>query len=116
VGELCFTRAAPAVWRSVRANGETKNSPVPARALGLPAFATDALTRLQQREGKTTGAVFATRDVREIDATNVSREALRDTFGVAVQRCEGPGRPAVKVPHPGAVCGSNHRRPDSPCT
>jgi hypothetical protein len=44
------------------------------RALGMPAFATAALARLQQREGRTTGSVFATRDGGELDAANIRRE------------------------------------------
>jgi integrase len=65
--------ACIAVWRSVRAHGDTK-TPRSRRTLGLPAFAAAALTRLQEREGRTSGPVFATRDGGELDAANVRRE------------------------------------------
>jgi integrase len=65
--------ASIAVWRSVRAHGDTK-TPASRRTLGLPAFAADALRQLQDREGRTSGPVFATRDGRELDAANVRRE------------------------------------------
>ena len=61
------------VLRSVRAHGDTK-TPRSRRALGLPAFAAQALRHLQQSEGRETGPVFATRDGGELDAANVRRE------------------------------------------
>jgi integrase len=65
--------ASIAVWRSVRAHGDTK-TPSSRRTLGLPAIAVDALAQLQQHEGRVTGPVFATRDGGELDAANVRRE------------------------------------------
>jgi integrase len=65
--------ASVAVWRSVRVHGDTK-TPRSRRTLGLPAFATQALADLRQREDKTAGPVFATRDGRELDAANIRRE------------------------------------------
>jgi integrase len=71
--------ASVAVWRSVRAHGDTK-TPASRRTLGLPAFAAQALTDLRQREGRTTGPVFTTRDGGQLDAANVRRE-----FTAAIQ-------------------------------
>ena len=65
--------AAIAVLRSVRANGDTK-TPRSRRALGLPAFAAQALADMQAREHRNSGPVFATRDGGELDAANVRRE------------------------------------------
>jgi hypothetical protein len=61
--------AAITVLRSVRAHGDTK-TPRSRRALGMPAFATQALRDLQQREGRNTGPVFAARDGHELDLTD----------------------------------------------
>ena len=77
--------ASIAVWRSVRAHGDTK-TPASRRTLGLPAFATQALRELQDREGRTTGPVFATRDGRALDAANVRRE-----FRAAIKAAGIPG-------------------------
>jgi integrase len=65
--------AAITVLRSVRAHGDTK-TPASRRALGMPAFAAQALADLQHREGRDTGPVFATRDGGQLDAANVRRE------------------------------------------
>jgi integrase len=65
--------ASVAVWRSVRAHGDTK-TPGSRRTLGLPAFAGQALADLQNCEHRTTGPVFATRDGSELDAANIRRE------------------------------------------
>jgi integrase len=78
--------ASVAVWRSVRAHGDTK-TPASRRTLGLPAFATDALHELQAHESRTTGKVFATRDGNELDAANVRRE-----FSAAIHAAGIPGR------------------------
>jgi hypothetical protein len=75
-GDPSATPPRPAsitVLRSVRAHGDTK-TPRSRRALRMPAFAAQALRDLQQREGRTTGPVFATRDGHELDAANVRRE------------------------------------------
>lgn len=65
--------ASIAVWRSVRARGDTK-TPRSRCTLGLPTFATEALADLQQHEGRTSSPVFATRDNGDLDADNVRRE------------------------------------------
>jgi integrase len=67
--------ASIAVWRSVRAHGDTK-TPSSRRTLALPAFAATALRQLQEREDRTQGPVFATRDGGELDAANIRREFL----------------------------------------
>jgi integrase len=65
--------ASVAVWRSVRAHGDTK-TPASRRTLGLPAFTAQAIADLRDREGRTAGPVFATRDGGELDAANIRRE------------------------------------------
>jgi integrase len=77
--------ASVAAWRSVRAHGDTK-TPRSRRTLGMPAFATEALRQLQEREGRDAGPVFATRDGNELDAANVRRE-----FRAAVLAAGIPG-------------------------
>jgi hypothetical protein len=42
--------------------------------LRLPAFTTQALADLRDREDRNTGPVFATRDGNELDAANIRRE------------------------------------------
>jgi integrase len=65
--------ASVAVWRSVRAHGDTK-TPASRRTLGLPAFAAQALAELKQREHRASGPVFATRDGNPLDAANIRSE------------------------------------------
>jgi integrase len=78
-------QASVAVWRSVRAYGDTK-TPRSRRTLGLPVFVTTALADLQNRDGRVTGPVFATRDGAELDAANVRRE-----FRAAIRAAGIPG-------------------------
>jgi integrase len=65
--------ASVAVWRSVRASGDTKTERS-RRTLALPAIAADALSELREREPRDSGPVFATKDGHELDAANVRRE------------------------------------------
>ena len=74
-----------AVWRSVRRGGDTKTL-TSRRTLRVPAFAADALYQLRQREGRSTGPVFATRDGKDLDAANVRRE-----FRAAIKTAGIPG-------------------------
>jgi integrase len=77
--------ASVQVWRSVRAHGDTKTLRS-RRTLGLPAFAAQALAGLRDREGRTAGPVFATRDGHELDAANIRRE-----FRAAIKHAGIPG-------------------------
>jgi integrase len=77
--------ASVAVWRSVRAHGDTKTARS-RRTLGMPAIAIIALRELRDREGREEGLVFATRDGRELDAANVRRE-----FRAAIAAAGIPG-------------------------
>ncbi len=77
--------AAITILRSVRAHRDTK-TPRSRRALGMPAFAAQALHDLQHREHRTAGPVFATRDGGELDAANVRRE-----FRAAIKAAGIPG-------------------------
>ena len=52
----------------------------------MPAFATTALARMQQREQRSRGPVFATRDGGELDAANIRRE-----FRAAINAAGIPG-------------------------
>ena len=74
-----------AVWHSVRQHRDTK-TPRSRRTLRIPAIAADALRDLQQRERRSAGPVFATRDGGELDAANVRRE-----FRAAVRAAGIPG-------------------------
>lgn len=75
--------ASVAVWRSVRADGETKTEKS-RRTLGLPQMAVDALRIHMERQEKEQraagvgrsehGLVFATRTGGALDAANVRRE------------------------------------------
>jgi integrase len=75
--------ASAAVWRSVRANGDTKTEKS-RRTLGLPQMAADALRTLKQQQAADRHAagiqytgqdlVFATRTGSPLDAANVRRE------------------------------------------
>ena len=65
--------ASTAVWRSVRAHGDTK-TPSSRRTLVLPAIAADAPADQQQRERRNVGPVFAIRGGLELDAANIRRE------------------------------------------
>jgi integrase len=75
-GDSAATPARPAsvaVWRSVRRGSDTKTLRS-RRTLRMPSFAATALRELQEREGRDSGPVFATRDGGELDAANVRRE------------------------------------------
>ena len=75
--------ASAAVWRSVRADGDTKTEKS-RRTLGLPQMAVDALRAHKKRQEKEQlaaggqwndhGLVFATRTGGALDAANVRRE------------------------------------------
>jgi integrase len=66
--------ASVAVWRSVRAQGETKTTGS-RRTLGLPKLAVDALSALgKDREPEPGGLVFSTDSGRGLDAADVRRE------------------------------------------
>jgi integrase len=75
--------ASVAVWRSVRAGGDTKTEKS-RRTLGLPAMAVDALQAHKKRQEEERlvadeqwsehGLVFATRSGGALDAANVRRE------------------------------------------
>jgi integrase len=75
--------ASAAVWRSVRAHGDTKTEKS-RRTLGLPQMAADALRALKQQQAADRHAagaphgeqdlVFATRTGAPLDAANVRRE------------------------------------------
>ncbi len=75
--------ASVAVWRSVRADGDTKTEKS-RRTLGLPQMAVDALTAHQERQQDERaaageqwddrGLVFASRTGNALDAANVRRE------------------------------------------
>jgi integrase len=75
--------ASAAVWRSVRADGDTKTEKS-RRTLGLPRMAVDALKAHQEREQEERlaageqwvdqGLVFASRTGNALDAANVRRE------------------------------------------